>query len=233
VCGLRDRGRASRSSQPGAPITVETPRRSQVDDSMILPPAADPDSVEILRGPNIAPRAGAAGTSRTCCVGPYCWPRGDNITTDDIMPAGAQILPLRSNIPAILPLRLLPARSAVRRAAQRMGGASSSAGSNYGQARAESMRPGADGAGRASRCWPRSFARIHQANLVNCGILPLTIPGGRGGAGGDELEIIDIRARIASRHPPGSREPHPRRGASKPATISPAGRRGFCWRADC
>lgn len=88
--------RESRAPRPA----VQIPEKFLVDDSMILPPAKEPDDVHIIRGPNIVPlpsRGALADTIR----GQVLLAAGDNITTDDIMPAGAQILPLRSNIPAI------------------------------------------------------------------------------------------------------------------------------------
>jgi aconitate hydratase len=184
----------------GAPIMVETPATFAVDDSMILPPAADPDSVEILRGPNIAP-VPARLELEDVLRGTVLLAAGDNITTDDIMPAGAQILPLRSNIPAISRFVFSRLDPQFVERAQRMGGGFIVGGSNYGQGSSREHAALAPMALGVRAVLARSFARIHQANLVNCGILPLTIPEGVVVLEGDELEIIDIRARIASRHP--------------------------------
>jgi len=184
----------------GRPITVAVPRAFKVDDSMILPPAQDPDTVEIVRGPNIAPvpvRAELEDSLR----GTVLLAAGDNVSTDDIMPAGAQILPLRSNIPAISRYvfsRLDP--DFVARA-QRMGGGFIVGGSNYGQGSSREHAALAPMALGVRAVLAQSFARIHQMNLVNFGILPLRLPEGVTVLEGDELEIQDLRARITAHHP--------------------------------
>ena len=84
----------------GEPIVIDPPAKFLIDDNMIVPPAQDPDSVEVIRGPNIKPVPVAEPVPDTL-QGRILLKVGDNITTDHIMPAGAQVLPLRSNIPAI------------------------------------------------------------------------------------------------------------------------------------
>jgi len=184
----------------GQPIAVSGPEIFTVDDSMILPPAEDPDSVEIVRGPNIAPVP--AGTELGDSLrGSVLLAAGDNITTDDIMPAGAQILPLRSNIPAISRYvfsRLDP--DFVERA-QLMGGGFIVGGSNYGQGSSREHAALAPMALGVRAVLAQSFARIHQMNLVNFGILPLKLPEGATVAEGEELEIQDVRARITAHQP--------------------------------
>jgi len=84
----------------GQPLRIETPAEFYVDDDMIIPPSEKPEEVEILRGPNIQPLP-LADPVADPIEAPVLLKVGDNITTDHIMPAGARILPLRSNIPAI------------------------------------------------------------------------------------------------------------------------------------
>jgi len=184
----------------GAPVSVQVPARFTIDDSMILPPAEDPEAVEIVRGPNIAPlplRLELEDMLR----GTVLLAAGDNISTDDIMPAGAQILPLRSNIPAISRFvfsRLDP--DFVTRA-QRMGGGFIVGGSNYGQGSSREHAALAPMALGVRAVFAHSFARIHHANLVNFGILPLKLPESVAVLEGDELELTDVRARITAHQP--------------------------------
>jgi aconitate hydratase len=184
----------------GAPIIVTAPARFTVDDSMILPPAEDPDSVEILRGPNIAPVPSVTELGDSL-RGSVLLAAGDNITTDDIMPAGAQILPLRSNIPAISRFVFSRLDPEFVERASRLGGGFIVGGSNYGQGSSREHAALAPMALGVRAVLAQSFARIHETNLVNVGILPLKLPEGVTIAGGDELEIQDVRARITAHQP--------------------------------
>jgi aconitate hydratase len=148
-----------------------------VNDNMVTLPASEAESanVEILRGPNIKP---FPSNSR---LSDKIWAElvlkvGDNITTDHIMPAGAKILPLRSNIPAIsehcfvVVDESFPKRA---KAAKEHGGGIIVGGANYGQGSSRehaALAPVYLGI-KAVIC--KSFARIHRQNLVNNGILPL------------------------------------------------------------
>jgi len=186
----------------GDPIRVSMPERFLVDDSMILPPAEHPEEVEVIRGPNIAPLP-VRGRLEDALRGPVLLVAGDNITTDDIMPAGAQILPLRSNIPAISNYvfsRLDPDFAA---RARRAGGGFVIGGINYGQGSSREHAALAPMALGVKAVLARSFARIHHANLVNFGILPLKLPGSAVVQQADELEITDVRARIEAGLPLG------------------------------
>jgi aconitate hydratase len=84
----------------GERLRIEMPAEFYVDDDMIIPPSEKPEEVEIIRGPNIQPLPLAEPVADPI-EAPVLLKVGDNITTDHIMPAGARILPLRSNIPAI------------------------------------------------------------------------------------------------------------------------------------
>ena len=110
------------------------PEHFKINDNMVVPPAneADMDSVEVLRGPNIKPfpQTSPLDDSIDCQVSLKV---GDNITTDHIMPAGAKILPLRSNIPAISQHCFTVCDEDFPRRAKNMGKSIIVGGSNYGQ----------------------------------------------------------------------------------------------------
>ncbi len=153
---------------------VTLPERFDVDDSMILPPAEDPDSVEIIRGPNIrpVPLRGPLEDELTLRV---LLKVGDHITTDHIMPAGARVLPLRSNIPAISEHVFAALDPEFARRAREWGGGVLVGGENYGQGSSREHAALAPMYLGVKAVLARSFARIHQANLVNFGVLPLQI----------------------------------------------------------
>jgi aconitate hydratase len=160
----------------GEPPRVEMPARYLVDDSMLAPPAGDPSRVEIIRGPNIkpVPRPDESGLPDQI-AGPVLLAVGDNITTDDIMPAGAALLPLRSNLPALAMHtfeRLDPGFAG--RAKQAPAGFIV-AGLNYGQGSSREHAAMAPAYLGIKAVFAKSFARIHRANLINVGILPLVI----------------------------------------------------------
>ncbi len=186
--------------QLGDPADIPLPETFPVDDAMILPPADDPAEVEIIRGPNIAP-VPTGGPLDDTLRGQVLLAVGDDITTDDIMPAGASILPLRSNIPAISAYvfsRLDPDFAA---RARQQGGGFIVGGANYGQGSSREHAALAPMALGLRAVLARSFARIHHANLVNFGILPLELPAGATVVRGDELEIRDVRARVQAGQP--------------------------------
>ncbi len=155
-------------------FTVKLPEKYNIDDSMIIPPSKEPEKVEIERGPNIKPfpvRGGINGALKTKVILKV----GDNISTDDIMPAGAKILPLRSNIPAIseyLFSRIDPTFS-VR--AETSGGGIVVGGVNYGQGSSREHAALAPMYLGIKIVLAKSFARIHRDNLINFGIIPLTV----------------------------------------------------------
>jgi aconitate hydratase len=151
----------------------QLPTRYLIDDSGLLPPAADPEQVQIRRGPNIKPLP-TRGPLEDPIAGEVLIKLGDNISTDTILPAGAQVLPLRSNIPAIAEFVFhYPDTTFVKRA-QAKGGGLIVAGHNYGQGSSRehaAMCPMYLG---VQAILVKSFARIHHDNLVNFGVVPLT-----------------------------------------------------------
>lgn len=182
----------------GDPVVIESPGRYAVDDNMILPPAKDPNSVEIIRGPNIKPVPGAKPVPDVL-RGRLLIKVGDNITTDHILPAGANILPLRSNIPAISEYMFSLTDPGFVQRAKEWGGGFVAGGVNYGQGSSREHAALAPLYLGVKAVFAKSFARIHYANLVNAGILPLTFVNEAGYVAleqGDELEIVGILAAL-------------------------------------
>lgn len=161
----------------GEPPAIALPEQLPVDDSLIIPPPDEEEArrTEVWRGPTIAP-VPTRGPLEDEMEGEVLLVVGDNITTDDILPAGAQVLPLRSNIPAIAEYvfcRIDPDFAARARAA---GGGFVVGGENYGQGSSREHAALAPMYLGVKAVLALSFARIHWQNLINFGILPLTIP---------------------------------------------------------
>lgn len=151
------------------------PEAFEINDNMVVEPAPveEMDSVEVLRGPNIKPFPQTAPLLET--IDAACSLKvGDNITTDHIMPAGAKILPLRSNIPAISKHCFAVCDEAFPDRALTLGKSIIVGGSNYGQGSSREHAALAPLYLGVKAVLVKSFARIHRANLINAGILPLT-----------------------------------------------------------
>ena len=178
----------------------ELPEKFLINDNMIELPAEekDMDSVEILRGPNIAgyPETSPLADSLTL---PCSLKVGDNITTDHIMPAGAKILPLRSNIPAISQHCFTVCDESFPKRAKELGASAVVGGENYGQGSSREHAALAPLYLGVKAVIVKSFARIHKANLINAGILPLTFknPGDYDMiAQGDTVELSGLRETV-------------------------------------
>ena len=156
-------------------LKVQMPEKFKIDDSAVLAPvpveqAAD---AQVLRGPNIKefPKSKAFTDSLEAKL---VLKVGDNITTDHIMPAGAKILPYRSNIPHLSKFCFEVCDPSFPERAKAAGDGIIVGGSNYGQGSSREhaalvpMYLGIRGV------IAKSFARIHVANLINAGILPMT-----------------------------------------------------------
>ena len=153
----------------------ELPEYFDINDNMIVPPVseAEMDSVEVLRGPNIKPFPVAEPLAET--IDARCSLKvGDNITTDHIMPAGAKILPLRSNIPEISKHCFAVCDESFPARALELGRSVIVGGSNYGQGSSREHAALAPLYLGVKAVLTKSFARIHMANLVNAGIVPMT-----------------------------------------------------------
>lgn len=151
------------------------PEKFTINDNMIVEPvkAEDMDSVEVLRGPNIKPFPVSEPLTET--IDAKCSLKvGDNITTDHIMPAGAKILPLRSNIPKISEYCFAVCDEKFHDRALELGKSIIVGGSNYGQGSSREHAALAPLYLGVKAVIVKSFARIHMANLINAGIVPMT-----------------------------------------------------------
>ena len=176
------------------------PEVFKINDNMIVPPVAESemDSVEILRGPNIKPFPETSPLDDSIDAG-VSLKVGDNITTDHIMPAGAKILPLRSNIPAISQHCFTICDEKFPSRAKEMGKSIIVGGSNYGQGSSREHAALAPLYLGIKAVLVKSFARIHRANLINAGILPLTFVNEADYdsiSQGDELVLDNVKAEI-------------------------------------
>ena len=159
----------------GEAPTVEMPEHFTINDNMIEPPAAPEEaaSIEVLRGPNIKPFPKTEPLPESITAKAVL-KVGDNITTDHIMPAGAKILPYRSNIPHLSQFcfgvcdESFPERIKAEGKGIIIGGANYGQGSSREHAALVPLYLG------VKAVITKSFARIHVANLVNAGILPFT-----------------------------------------------------------
>jgi len=151
---------------------IENPDTFLINDSMLIPPTKNV-KVEIIRGPNIK-EVPIKEPIKDELLSEVILKTGDNITTDDIMPAGSQILPLRSNVPAISEYVFKNIdETFAKRAKEAKGGVIVVGGENYGQGSSREHAALAPMYLGLQAVIAKSFARIHRANLINFGILPL------------------------------------------------------------
>lgn len=189
----------------GEPVSATMPEHFLINDNMIISPAdeADMDRVDIVRGPNIKPfpQTSPLPESITAKV---LLKVEDNITTDHIMPAGAKILPLRSNIPAISEHCFTRCDPEFPARCKKEGAGIIIGGSNYGQGSSREHAALAPLYLGIKAVVVKSFARIHVANLINAGILPLTFENEADYdkvSFGDELSLPGIRQKLANGEP--------------------------------
>jgi aconitate hydratase len=149
------------------------PERFPIDDSMIIFPPKNSETVAIVRGPNIKALP-VKGPLPPLLSGEVLIKVADNVTTDHIMPAGAKILPLRSNVPAISEFVFEAVDPTFARRAKAAGGGFIVGGINYGQGSSREHAALAPMYLGIKAVIVKSFARIHLANLINFGIIPFT-----------------------------------------------------------
>lgn len=156
-------------------IEISMPDTFKIDDSAILPPATleEAPNVEIIRGPNIKPFPESKELEDSIEV-PLILKVGDNITTDHIMPAGAKILPYRSNIPHLSQYCFEVCDKTFPERAKAAGESIIVGGNNYGQGSSREHAALVPLYLGVKAIVAKSFARIHAANLINAGIMPLT-----------------------------------------------------------
>ena len=187
----------------GAPPVVAMPRSYVVDDNMIVPPSETGSQTEIVRGPNIKPLPTQGPLEADLC-GEVLLVTGDNVTTDHIMPAGAQVLPLRSNIPAMSDYAFARVDPSFPARAREAGGGFVVGGENYGQGSSREHAALVPMYLGVKAVLAKSFARIHEANLINVGILPLAFADPADYATlaqGDRLCIPKVREALAQSQP--------------------------------
>ncbi len=165
-------GRISDPKKLGAYPMIRFPEQMIIDDSDLIPPPDDRSGLKIIRGPNIKPLPEMKQMPDSL-GGMVLIKAGDNVSTDDIMPAGAEILPLRSNIPLIS--RYVFSRLDPDFASESLsrGGGFVVGGENYGQGSSREHAALAPRYLGVKGVIAKSFARIHRTNLINFGILPL------------------------------------------------------------
>jgi aconitate hydratase len=158
----------------GAMPPYVMPEKFIINDNMVAAPASPEEApnVEVLRGPNIKPFPINKPLPDSIEAG-VTLKVGDNITTDHIMPAGAKILPLRSNIPAISEFCFTVCDETFPKRAKEAGKSIIVGGSNYGQGSSREHAALAPLYLGVKFVIAKSFARIHRANLINSGIMPL------------------------------------------------------------
>ena len=168
------------------------PDHFEINDAMIIAPEKEhPETVEIVRGPNIKPLP--ENTPLPNSVEKQVVIKvGDNITTDHIAPAGAKVLPFRSNIEKISEFIFRDVQADFKKHCQEVGGGFIIAGQNYGQGSSREHAALAPMYLGIKAVIAKSFARIHLANLVNFGIVPFTFVNEADYDSIDESDVLKI-----------------------------------------
>ncbi len=166
-------GKITDPRELGEAPRVEMPEKFIINDNGIIPPPKDGTKVEIIRGPNIKPLPDFEPLPEEL-EAKVVLKVGDNITTDHIMPAGSKILPLRSNVPAISEYVFSAIDPDFPKRAKDSGNVIIVGGENYGQGSSREHAALAPRYLGVRAKLVKSFARIHKANLINFGIVPMT-----------------------------------------------------------
>ena len=181
------------------------PTQLQINAKMLVAPPASGEGVELQKGPNIQKLPTLAELPDDI-QGPVLLKVGDNISTDEIMPAGARVLPYRSNIPEIskFVFNLVDEHFYERALPYQLNGFVLLGGANYGQGSSREHAALAPRYLGLRAVIAKSFARIHWQNLINYGILPLTLenPGDYDRIDqGDQIAIGDVRTALQGTAP--------------------------------
>jgi len=183
---------------------IKAPRSFRINDNLIDAPASVEEAKDVVveRGPNIKPiPSGSVPAKDLSCK--LVLKVGDNITTDHIMPAGAKILPYRSNVPKLSEFCFTVCDPDFPERAKATGGGIIIGGQNYGQGSSREHAALVPLYLGIKCVVAKSFARIHAANLINFGILPLTFENESDYdkfTEGDELEIDGLYDAVKSAH---------------------------------
>jgi aconitate hydratase len=152
---------------------ISLPEKFVINDNMFIFPTEKAHATEIVRGPNIKPLPSFKPIPDRL-RGEVLLKLGDNVSTDDILPGGSEILSLRSNIPEISKYTFRYVDSSFAERALKKGGGFIVGGENYGQGSSREHAVLAPKYLGVKAIIAKSFARIHLANLINFGIIPLT-----------------------------------------------------------
>ncbi|SDN38813.1 aconitate hydratase [Acetanaerobacterium elongatum] len=189
----------------GSAVDIKIPEQFIINDNMIIPPASEAEAkdVEVLRGPNIKefPKSDPLADTISADI---LLKVGDNITTDHIMPAGAKLLPYRSNIPHLSNYCFTRCDEEFPARAKAAGKGIIIGGTNYGQGSSREHAALVPLYLGIKAVIAKSFARIHRANLINAGILPLEFENAADYdtvALGDALVIENVLKDIAADKP--------------------------------
>lgn len=183
-------------------LDIPMPETYTVNDNLVIPPVApgEEDTVEVVRGPNIQPFP-LGKPLADAISGKVLLKMEDNITTDHIAPSDAKLLPFRSNVPYLSDFCLTPVDATFPARAKKEGGGILVAGMNYGQGSSREHAALVPLYLGIRAVVAKSFARIHQANLINNGILPLTFQNEADYdriAQGDTLSLPNVRETVES-----------------------------------
>ena len=166
---------------------IDMPEKFMINDNMVVEPAPEGNDVEVVRGPNIKPFPVNVALPENL-KGKSLIKVEDNITTDHIMPSNAKLLPYRSNVPYLSEYCLTPCDPEFPARAKENGGGFIIGGSNYGQGSSREHAALAPLYLGIKAVIVKSFARIHMANLINSGILPLVL---ESEADYDNIDMMD------------------------------------------
>lgn len=183
-------------------LDIPMPETYTVNDNLVISPVApgEEDTVEVVRGPNIQPFP-LGKPLADAISGKVLLKMEDNITTDHIAPSDAKLLPFRSNVPYLSDFCLTPVDATFPARAKKEGGGILVAGMNYGQGSSREHAALVPLYLGIRAVVAKSFARIHQANLINNGILPLTFQNEADYdriAQGDTLSLPNVRETVES-----------------------------------
>lgn len=179
----------------GDPPLIQLPEVFPVDDHMLIPPfpAGQAEKIKIIKGPNIKSLV-LKEPLKEKLRGPVLIKLADHVSTDDILPGGAKVLALRSNIPAIAEYVFENIDPAFVKRAKENGGGFVVAGANYGQGSSREHAAIAPMYLGIQAVIVKSFARIHLANLINFGIVPLIFKDERDYQRVDQGDEVEIEA---------------------------------------
>jgi aconitate hydratase len=191
-------GRLVHPALLGTAPDIAEPEKFLVNDSMIIPPPDNGEEISVRMGPNIVPLPELEPLPGSMKL-KLLLKVGDNITTDDILPGGAKVLPLRSNLPAIS-RHVYELRSpGFADKAQEEGAVAILGGENYGQGSSREHAALAPRFLGVRAVFAKSFARLHRANLINFGVLPIWVRDEeyQQVEEGDDMEIADLHKSVA------------------------------------